>query len=207
MLVPRVSNSIIGQDMKKCGRIRIPNENLDLQLKNMVASYCGTIGHRGKTARLSIICERFWWVTIEHDIDALVRSCLYCIVMIAGEIVPRSLGLALHGIRRNEVVHMDFLYMGPGKEGKLFILLIRDDHSSNVWLWPTEAANSDTAADAPCVWFRGFGAMEWLVSDQGSHFKNQVIQKLTDETWIDHQCATAYCSGTCFCANGSVERI
>ena len=103
---------------------------------------------------------------MEHDIDALVRSCLHCIVTRAGEIVPpRPLGLALHGIRPNEVVHMDFLYMGAGKEGKRYILLIRDDHSSYVWLWPTEAANADTAADALCVWLGVFGGMERLVSD------------------------------------------
>ena len=188
---------------KKCGRIWIPSENLELQLKIMVASHCGTIGHRGKTATLSILCESFWWLTMEHDIEELVRSCLHCIVTRAGEIVPRPLGLALHGIRPNEVVHMDFLYMGAGKEGKRYILLIRDDHSSYVWLWPTEAANADTAADALCVWLGVFGGMEWLVSDQGSHFKNQVIQKLTDETRINHHFTTAYCPW----ANGSVERI
>ena len=56
------------------GSIRIPQEDLELQLKVMVTSYCRIIGHRGKDARLSILCEAFWWLSMRKDVDALVRD-------------------------------------------------------------------------------------------------------------------------------------
>ena len=47
------------------------------------------------------------------------------------------------------------------------------------------------------------GACKWLVSDQGSHFKNHLIQQFIEETHVGHHFTTVYCPW----ANGSVERI
>ena len=45
--------------------------------------------------------------------------------------------------------------------------------------------------------------MKWLCSDQGSHFKNSLIESLTREFHISHHFVTAYSPW----ANGSIERI
>ena len=42
--------------------------------------------------------------------------------------------------------------MGRGVEEKKYILILRDDHSGYVWLWPTEAADSAEAASALSNW-------------------------------------------------------
>jgi len=112
---------------KKGNCIWIPGQDLELQLKVMVCSHCGVIGHRDKDATKSIIQETFWWPTIDKDVEEMVRKCYHCIVTPTGEIVPRPLGHALHGERPNEVVHMDFLFMGNGLEGKEYLLILRDD--------------------------------------------------------------------------------
>ena len=188
---------------KHDGRIWIPQDDLELQLKVMVTSHCGTIGHRGKDATLSILSEDFWWPSVRKDVDALVRDCFHCILTRAGERIPGPLGHAMHGDAPNEVVHMDFLYMGRSSSGKAYTLLIRDYLSGYVWLWPTEEANAACAAEALCVWLGAFGSMDWIVSDQGSHFKNMLIKSLTEEVRVHHHFTTAYCPW----ANGSVERI
>ena len=140
---------------------------------------------------------------MKKDVDALVRDCLHCIVTRTGEKVPRPLGHAMHGDSPNEVVHLDFLYMGRSSSEKVYVLLIRDDLSGYVWLWPTEEANAACAAEALCVWLGVFGCMDWIVSDQGSHFKNMLIKSLTEESRVHHHFTTAYCPWS----NGSVERI
>jgi len=43
----------------------------------------------------------------------------------------------------------------------------------------------------------------WLVSDQGSHFKNSLIKELVDELRSKHHFTTAYSPW----ANGTVERV
>ena len=188
---------------KKQNQIWIPKEDLELKLKIIVCSHCGTIGHRGMEATKSIILEKFWWETISKDVEELVRGCFHCIATRSGEIIPRPLGHAIHGEYPNEVIHMDFLYMGPGVDGKKYVLIIRDDLSGYIWLWPTEEANAEAAAEALCVWVGSFGSMKWLVSDQGSHFKNKLLKEMIDELRTQHHFTTAYSPW----ANGSVERI
>jgi len=45
--------------------------------------------------------------------------------------------------------------------------------------------------------------MDWLISDQGSHFKNSLVEGLTKELQMKHHFSTAYSPW----ANGSVERV
>ncbi len=40
------------------------------------------------------------------------------------------------------------------------------------------------------VWLGCFGSMLWLVSDQGSHFKNELVCALTEEFRISHHFTT-----------------
>lgn len=185
------------------GRIWIPQEDKELQLKLLIVSHSGAMGHRGCDATASVLSEMFWWPTMKQDVAALVQGCLHCIVTRSGDVVPRPLGTALHGSRPNEVVHIDYLYMGPGTNSMHYTLIIRDDLSSYVWLWATTSCTSEAAAEALSSWLSAFGSPEWLVSDQGSHFKNRLIAELTQEMHIRHHFTTAYSPW----ANGSVERV
>lgn len=188
---------------KKYGKIWIPNQDLELQLKLIVVSHCGSVGHRGIDGTKSILKEDFYWKTLDHDVHELVKGCLHCIVSRAGEIVPRPLAHALHGEKPNDVIHIDFLYMRISTEGKKYVLIVRDDLSSYTWLFPTDSATSEAAAEALTTWIASFGSMNWLVSDQGSHFKNQLVRELIEEFHSRHPFTTAYSPW----ANGSVERV
>lgn len=117
--------------------------------------------------------------------------------------MPRPLSTAIHGTWPNEVVHMDYLYMGPSSKGPTYLLILKDDLSSFVWLWPTDSANSGSAADALTTWIGSFGCMNWLVSDQGTHFKNELLDLLVKETHTEHHFTTTYTPW----ANGTVERV
>ena len=115
--------------------------------------------------------------------------------------VPRPLAHVLHGTKPKEVIHADFLYMGDQYEK--YALIIRDGLSGYVWLWPSDAANAETAGEAFCRWMGVFGTFEWLVTDHRYHFKNSLIYGLTKETYVGHHFKTAYSPW----ANGSVERV
>lgn len=188
---------------KNGNQIWLPDGAVELQLKVMVASHCGQMGHRGATATTSIVKESFWWRNMARDISELIKGCLHCMVTRTGSMVPRPLGSALHGNRPNEVVHMDYLYMGPACDDKLYLFLIRDDLSGYVWLWPTDSCTSEAAAEALSVWIGVFGPMTWLVSDQGTHFKNKLVREMLEDSRVRHHFTTAYCPW----ANGSIERI
>lgn len=185
------------------GCMWIPESDLELQLKIIVTCHCGVIGHRGTDATSSILKENFHWQTMDKDVRKFVQQCLHCMITRTGKLIPRPLAHAIHGQKPNEVIHMDFLYMGPSTEQKRYLLIIRDDHSSFVWLWPTESCTSAEAASALIHWIGSFGAVQWLISDQGSHFKNTLINELSKELRINHHFTTAYSPW----ANGTVERL
>lgn len=82
--------------------------------------------------------------------------------------MPRPLASALHAQRPNEVVHLDYLYMGPSSaEGPKYVLLLKDDLSSFAWLFPTAHPDAENAVSAMASWIATFGGMDWIVSDQG----------------------------------------
>lgn len=62
-----------------------------------------------------------------------------------GERIPRPLSTALHLSKPNEVVHADFLYMGPDTDGEKNVLVILDDIRLYTRLQTCESADSDIA--------------------------------------------------------------
>lgn len=162
-------NATAGSDglLRRGGLIWIPPANSELKLRILVVSHCGSMGHQERNATLSVVREDFDWDGVAGDVTALVRGRLHCLVTRTGERVPRPLGHAMHGDRPKEVVHLDFLFMGESSEHERYLLILRDDVSGYVWLWPSEHASSEAAAEALATWMTSFGAMEWIVSDQG----------------------------------------
>lgn len=128
------------------------------------------------------------------------RGCYQCIITSKGEIVPRPLGHGIHGERPTEVAHMDLLYMGQGLSNNKYLLIIKENLSSFIWMWPTENTTAASAAEALCVSIGVFRATQWLVSDQSSQLKYRLISELMKELQTKHQFTTAYSP----LANGSV---
>lgn len=189
---------------KKESSIWIPDEATNLKLRIVVEGHCGERGHRAYEATLEAIKETYWWSNIKQDVREFTQACIHCIISRNGERIPRPLATAIHGEKPNEVIHMDFLYMGPAEESNMkYLLLIKDDLSSYAWLYPCERADSDVATSALAKWMACFGSMEWLVTDQGSHFVASLMTSLTQEARIRHHFTTAYCPWS----NGTIERL
>lgn len=124
-------------------RIWIPPNDAELKLRIILISHCGASGHRGKKATESMIRENFIWDSLEDDVSNFVNHCFHCITTREGDKIPRPLASTLHGSRPNEVLHMDYLFMGNSIPLDFnYILILRDDFSSFVWLFPTNSATS-----------------------------------------------------------------
>ncbi|KAF0702836.1 hypothetical protein AaE_015685 [Aphanomyces astaci] len=93
--------------------------------------------------------------------------------------------------------------MPMAKSGQKQVLVVKDDMSGFVQLFAAESA--DAAATALCLmtWFTTFGCVDTWVSDGGSHFKNEVIEKVRKWVGAHHHITTAYSPW----ANGTVEVV
>lgn len=173
-------------------------------MRLIIISHCGQNGHRGTDATYRIVSEEFTWTTMYEDIRTFVNDCVHCVVSRTGEKIARPLVSALHRSTQNEVVHMDFLYMGEATESYMkYVLIIRDDLSGYIWLWRTTSATSDVAIDALSTEIGTFGSTAWLVTDQGSHITATLMTYLTEHFKLNHHFKPPYCPW----ANGTVERV
>lgn len=88
---------------------------------------------------------------MDADVTAFVSRCIHCIFTRTGEMVPRPLSSALHAANVNEVLHVDVLYMGRSQGQEKYILIIRDNLSGYVWLWPSQDTTGEVAAEVISV--------------------------------------------------------
>lgn len=183
-------------------KIWIPQQDVELQMKLLVISHCGYNGHRGTESTLSILSEKYWWDTMQNDCKVFVMSCIHCIMSTTGHRIPRPLGHNEIASRPNHVLHFDYLYMGRGIAGNRYVLILRDGFSSYTWLCMAKTADAETVAENIAKWIETFSTMEVWVSDQGSHFKNLVMDELAMKHHIRHHFTVAYSPWS----NGAIER-
>jgi RNase H-like domain found in reverse transcriptase/Reverse transcriptase (RNA-dependent DNA polymerase)/Integrase core domain/Integrase zinc binding domain/Chromo (CHRromatin Organisation MOdifier) domain len=180
----------------------IPAAAAGMQLRICIVAHTSMGGHRGLKTTTNTIREHFEWKTMLADIKTFCNTCLHCLSTIGGDRVPRPFGEALHADRPNDVLHMDFLFMGSSTTGATYVLVLKDDLSSYVWLIPCQRADAASVVDALVLWFAAFGVAYTWVSDRGSHFKNKVMDGVRQALRSQHHYTTAYCPW----ANGTVER-
>ncbi len=174
----RLKNSTIDANgiVKIAKSIWIPDQGVDLQFCLLVIAHCGLSGHCGNSATLADLRQDFRWTSIVEHVKQFVQSCVHYVVFRAGERIPLPLGTTVHGSRLHEVVHFDFLYMGSSNDGFKYLLLIKDNLSPYVWLCTAKNANAEAVAKNLSRWIASFTVMDTWVSDEGSHFKNNVMK-------------------------------
>lgn len=93
--------------------------------------------------------------------------------------------------------------MSRATDGQMYVLVIKDELTHYVELIACTAPTSSVAATGLMDWAKRFGYPSMVVSDQGSHFVNQLMQELRELTGINHRLAPVYTP----CLNGAVERV
>ena len=121
----------------------------------------------------------------------ICRSCLVCSRHnVLGNVRPKR-GKCPEGTYPFEVVHMDFIELSPSNNHKYCLVLV-DSLTKWVELVPTKHPNALTVAKALCKHIipdHGIPGVLW--SDNGSHFVNEVVDKMAAHLGITlkHHCA------------------
>ena len=154
-----------------------------------------------KTAH-KILQSRFYWPTIFKDCFEWVKLCDQCQIM--GNISKRR-EMLLQGIlvvQLFDVWGMDFMGPFPVSFGNICILLAVD----YVTKWVEAAACPNNDANTVVGFLQRnilsrFGTPRTIISDGGSHFANEVFDKLMSRYGIKHIMSLAYHPQT----NGQAE--
>ncbi|KAE8980660.1 hypothetical protein PR001_g23652 [Phytophthora rubi] len=184
------------------GQVWIPADAEDLRQRLCVIAYAGASGHRGAQTTQRALESVFYWKTLAVDVAAFVGECQHCMATASGRI-PRPFGETLVATKPNEILHFDYLSMVEGDGGVKYVLVLKDGMSGYVELVVCLQATADTAYQALIDWFKRFGVVHQWVSDQGAHFRNQIVERLQRALGAQHHFVTAYTPW----ANGTVEVV
>jgi hypothetical protein len=100
-----------------------------------VEAHCLSAGHGAYEDTLGAIKLYVAWTTTAKDFKVFAQNCLHCVATIPGDKVPRPLGTQQHATKPNELIYLEFLYIGLSRDGEhQNILLFKDDQSGYLWL-------------------------------------------------------------------------
>ncbi len=86
--------------------------------------------------------------------------------------------------------------MGPSEDGSTYLLLFKNDADKYVMLVNCARVGTMEVANGLLSWFTLFCFVRVWVSDQGSHFKNEVIRDLEHVLGAHHHFVTELCPWT-----------
>ena len=154
-------------------KVLIPEKSADLKIRLCVIAHSGgNSGHLGYQAAARKLAEFCWWSGCERDMLQLCNKCLHCLPTRGGVRIPRPLGEAVHGTQRNEVLHMDWIYVMPAPQKGFHDFqwnLILRDLTGMIKITPAHMPNTAITVDALMEWRALFGSPQTLVTDMGSY--------------------------------------
>jgi transposase InsO family protein len=160
-------------------------------------------GHQGIPRTQELIKRRYWWPTLNRDVDQYVRNCERCQ---AAKIPTRKIKTNRTKIaptRPMEVVAVDYTVLEKAGNYEN-VLIIQDLFSRYTMAIPTRDQTASTTAKALLDnWICYFGPMQQLHSDQGANFCSNTIKQLCDTFGIHKSRTAAYHPQ----GNGQVERF
>ena len=184
------------------GRVIIPDnqEGENLKMRLCIVAHTGSSGHRGVEATYLALKEVFFWPKMKADVTKFVDGCLHCVAALTGERIPRPLASTLHADAPNQILHFDFLSLYK-KADYPYALVLKDDFSNFVRIIPCTNCTAMEAARGITEWVSTFGHPLTLISDNGSHFRNSLLEELKQVWGVAHKFHHSYTPW----ANGTVE--
>ncbi|OWZ15878.1 hypothetical protein PHMEG_00010406 [Phytophthora megakarya] len=177
-------------------RIWVPSSASELIQRLCIIAHCGPQGHRGQHAMVAHLNRMFKIADLSTVVSRFTKR---------GKDGQKTLGVGetIECDERNGVLHFDFLYLGESFGDSKYVLVLKDHATHFVELVICDNANSSVTAEAILAWHSRFGAPPLWISDNGSHFKNEVISELRRRLKSQQTFTPAYCPWI----NGSVERV
>eukprot|EP00924_Labyrinthula_sp_SR-Ha-C_P002665 snap_masked-scaffold_13-processed-gene-3.32-mRNA-1 protein AED:1.00 eAED:1.00 QI:0/0/0/0/1/1/2/0/1264 len=156
--------------------------------------------HGSKRNELRFIAENYSTedaALLKATLDKLHTQCLHC--QRPSLVVKRPLNITEFGSRARQVLYADFLYINQAG----WILVIVDSLTRVTSLLYTKTVDANAVVKGLWKWHAYFqlGGNFLLVTDQGSHFVNQVVRKFVLQANGTQKLTAAYVSQT----NGTVE--
>ena len=163
--------------------------------------------HQGQHRSTTLMQGCFWWMGMTQDLRNHIKKCGHCRKYEAALPIMPMKPLTCSGL--GELLHVDFTSIEetvPLKEEPVIwnVLVLQDHFSKYVVVYVVKDQTARTAAETLRNGYFGlFGALAYLVSDQGKAFMGHIITHLCDLYGVQKLRTSPYHAQT----NGQVEHM
>ena len=148
-------------------------------------------GHQGLDRTL--VRERFYWSTMNHDATEYVTNCHWCHVAKGHYTGLYTQQGSLVANNPLDLLCIDFLKVDPSRDGKENILVLTDAFTKFSQAFVTNNQKALTVAKVLVEkWFYVYGIPAHIHSDKGRSFENAIISQLYSMHNINQSMTTPY---------------
>ena len=181
--------------LAKDGRAQIfAPESLRAEILQSAHNSLGA-GHMGQYKTAQRILGRYFWPSMQSDVDAHIRDCVTCRRTKSHARYARPpLKPLPQPAAPNHRIHIDlFGPLAASDSGKKYVLVITDSFSKYVELVAIRSKEAKCVADALMdTWFTRYSTPHEVVSDNGKEFCNKLSEELYDRLKILHRTTSPY---------------
>lgn len=189
--------------MYQKGRAGIPNNTTNVQIRIFIAAHCGIRWHKGIYCATNAVWKEIISDGMVADFKELITGCIHCLTSRTHDNARSSLSSTAHSSYLNQQLQFDYLHIGIGIQVLKFLIVLKDDFSGYSWISPNIASIAEHVSNCIANWIDTFYVMAVCRSNQGAHFRNDVINLLATQFGIYHHLTTTNSPG----AKGTVVRL
>ena len=162
-------------------------------------------GHGGVKRTIDILrSQEYDWPSLNKDVRKFIKMCPCCQKMNVIKPVIHSYPYTLSSYGLFHTVSVDLIErLTPDEFGKNMIVVIIDNFSRFVDLYPIGDTSAESAADALLQFCGRYKTPTRFTTDSGSNFKSSLMAGLLERLGSDHLLAQAYSKEQ----NALVERV
>ncbi|KAG1369131.1 hypothetical protein G6F61_012599 [Rhizopus arrhizus] len=193
-------------------KVMIDNKPCEVQFcpfsrrADLVDKFHSGFGHAGRTTVYELLRRRWWWPSMQSDIQTWLSRCPQCQLAAGANknthhapMVPLTIPPAFARW------HLDFIGELPTTKNGNRWLLTAVDYSTN---WPIARAVPEASAEAVADFLyeeivMRFGCPSEIVTDRGANFLSKLVKHYTERVKITHRMTSAFHPRS----NGKCERL
>jgi hypothetical protein len=173
------------------GKIYPPNAQVRHKL--LMATHSGIGGHVSLPKMMMLLRAHYEWPGMAREAMRFVEGCAHCITSRDGNVEKRPFGEILRGVRPNQMIQFDHLYMeGKAQAKHTQLLVVVDSFSDFTVLFPSKGTTAAETAEHLSKYISLFGVPEYIASDSGAGFLSETIKGMLKRLKVEHHVVTPY---------------
>jgi RNase H-like domain found in reverse transcriptase/Integrase zinc binding domain len=103
---------------RQAGRVYVPRSAVDVKLRLLIVTHCGRAGQKPYEETKRKVLDTFVWDGLTEDVEIFVWECIHCQSTNGPHRIPRPWMQTLHAEKPNQLLHVDFLFVGSSIPGE-----------------------------------------------------------------------------------------